>query len=171
MRLDPDAAARLIAVQFPELAGRAVRPLDAKGADNHIFRIGSDLCARFPKVAWAAATARREARALPRFSGAPLPVPEVYGLGAAGEGYPHPWSVLSWLPGTPLVESRCEPVRGCDVGDPYDQINTNISNASKCMTARKNINNLCFKGGNRGHQQQVTELGNLIRSCQKAYRQ
>lgn len=111
MRLDSDAAARLIALQFPELAGRAVRPLDAKGTDNHIFRIGSDLCARFPKVAWAAATARREARALPRFSGAPLPVPEVYGLGAAGEGYPHPWSVLSWLPGTPLED--------CAIGDPF----------------------------------------------------
>ena len=108
MRIDPETAVRLIAAQFPELAGRDVMPLGAKGTDNHIFRIGTDLCARFPKVAWAAGTAKREAAALPRFVGSPLPVPEVYGLGLPGEVYPFAWSVLSWLPGTPLEDSTLE---------------------------------------------------------------
>ena len=105
VKLDEGRATRLIAARFPELAGEPVRALAAKGTDNHIFRIGNDLCARFPKVAWAAGTARREAAALPRFVGAPLPVPAVYGLSEAGEDYPHAWSVLSWLPGTPLEDS------------------------------------------------------------------
>jgi aminoglycoside phosphotransferase (APT) family kinase protein len=105
VQLDEGRAARLIAARFPQLAGEPVRALTAKGTDNHIFRIGNDLCARFPKVAWAAGTARREVAALPRFAGAPLPVPAVYGLGEAGEDYPHAWSVLSWLPGTPLEDS------------------------------------------------------------------
>lgn len=42
---------------------------------------------------------------MPRFANAPLAVPEVYGLGAPGEGYACDWSVLSWLPGVPLEDS------------------------------------------------------------------
>jgi aminoglycoside phosphotransferase (APT) family kinase protein len=103
--LDLQAAVRLIAGQFPELAGTPVRHLAAQGTDNHIFRIGEDLCARFPKVAWASATATREAAALPRFLDSPVAMPKVYGLGARSEAYPHDWSVLTWLPGDPLEDS------------------------------------------------------------------
>lgn len=104
--LETSVVARLIAARFPELAGLPVRALSAKGTDNHIFRVGNDLCARFPKAAWAVGTAKREAAALPRFAGAPIPVPAVYGLGAAGDSYPHAWSVVSWLPGTPLEDTE-----------------------------------------------------------------
>jgi len=103
--LEQNVAAQMIAGQFPELAGRPVRPLAGKGTDNHIFRIGDDLCARFPKAAWAAGTATREAMALARFAASPLAVPEVYGLGAPTDEYPHPWSVLSWLPGEVMEDS------------------------------------------------------------------
>lgn len=103
--LDPQAAEELIQRQFPELAGREICHLPTRGTDNHIFRIGDDLCARFPKVPWAVGTARRETGALPRFAGAPLPVPEVYGVGAPSPEYPHAWSVLSWLPGAPLEDN------------------------------------------------------------------
>lgn len=102
--LSAGIAARLISQQFPELAEKKVLPMAAAGTDNFIFRIGDDLCARFPKAAWAADTARREASVLPRFTGAPLAVPEVYGLGRPGAGYPNSWSVLTWLPGTPLED-------------------------------------------------------------------
>lgn len=102
--LSPLVAARLIAEQFPELASKPIRHQAALGTDNHIFRIGDDLCARFPKVPWAAETARREVAALPRFAGAPIAAPLVYGLGAPGPGYPHDWSVLTWLGGTPLED-------------------------------------------------------------------
>lgn len=103
--LDPQTAEQLIQRQFPELAGRDIRHQPTQGTDNHIFRIGDDLCARFPKVPWAVRTARRETGALPHFAGAPLPVPQVYGLGTPSEIYPHTWSVLSWLPGAPLEDS------------------------------------------------------------------
>lgn len=95
-------AARLVAARFPELAGERVRALEGAGTDNHVFRIGERLVARFPKAPWAAGTAQREAAILPRFHAAPLAVPEVYGLGEPGAGYPHAWTVLSWLPGAPL---------------------------------------------------------------------
>jgi len=102
--MDAAAASRLIALQFPELANRPVTALRAKGTDNHILRIGDDLCARFPKAPWANETARREADALPVFAGAPIAVPAVYGLGAPGEGFPNAWSVLGWLPGEALED-------------------------------------------------------------------
>lgn len=103
--LDPQAAEQLIQRQFPELAGRAICHQPTRGTDNHIFRIGDDLCARFPKVPWAVRTARRETGALPHFAGAPLPVPQVYGIGTPSEIYPHTWSVLTWLPGAPLEDN------------------------------------------------------------------
>jgi aminoglycoside phosphotransferase (APT) family kinase protein len=103
--LDPQAAEQLIQCQFPELAERGIYHQPSRGTDNHIFRIGDDLCARFPKALWAVGTARREAGALPHFAGAPLPVPNVYGIGKPGPDYPYNWSVLSWLPGLPLEDS------------------------------------------------------------------
>ena len=102
--LNADIVARLITRQFPELAGKAVAHQAQKGTDNHIFRIGEDLCARFPKAPWASGTASREVLALPRFAGAPIRVPKVYGLGLPDAEFPLAWSVLSWLPGTPLED-------------------------------------------------------------------
>lgn len=103
--LDPHTATQLITSQFPELAGRDIHYEASKGTDNHIFRIGNELCARFPKVPWAAGTAIRETGALPRFAGAPIAVPQVYGIGTPSEAYPHTWSVLTWLHGAPLEDS------------------------------------------------------------------
>ena len=103
--LDPQAARQSIKDQFPELASRDIIYQASKGTDNHIFRIGDSLCARFPKSPWAASTAIRETSALPRFAGAPMAVPQVYGTGAPFNSYPNTWSVLSWLPGTPLEDS------------------------------------------------------------------
>lgn len=100
--LDARAAARLIAAQFPELAGEPVCVLDGAGTDTQVIRIGERWVARLPKAPWAAGTARREAAILARFRASPLDVPEVYGLGEPDESYPQAWTVLSWLPGAPL---------------------------------------------------------------------
>lgn len=101
-------AASLIRAQFPELSDRELYFQPSLGTDNLIIRIGDDLCARFPKVAWAVGSARREATALPRFAGAPLAVPEVYGIGSPTDAFPHPWSVVGWLAGAPLNEGMFE---------------------------------------------------------------
>lgn len=103
--INPHTATQLIISRFPELAGREICHEASKGTDNQIFRIGDDLCARFPKVPWAAGSARRETGALPRFAGAPIAVPQVYGIGSPSQAYPHTWSVLTWLPGAPLEDN------------------------------------------------------------------
>ncbi|MFE7620996.1 aminoglycoside phosphotransferase family protein [Streptomyces sp. NPDC057496] len=100
-----DVVATLIKEQFPRWSGKAVRHLASTGTVNAVFRIGDDLSARFPlrptDAAEALAVLEREARAsaeLARVSR--FPVPEPVALGKPGAGYPMPWSVQTWLPGT-----------------------------------------------------------------------
>ncbi|MFJ2898060.1 aminoglycoside phosphotransferase family protein [Streptomyces sp. NPDC087218] len=105
-----DIVATLIEEQFPQWSGKAVRHLSSTGTVNAVFRIGDDLSARFPlrptDAAKASAVLEREARAsaeLARVSR--FPVPEPVALGKPGAGYPMPWSVQTWLPGTVALDA------------------------------------------------------------------
>ncbi|MGX1371546.1 aminoglycoside phosphotransferase (APT) family kinase protein [Streptomyces canus] len=102
----------LIEEQFPQWSGKAIRPLSSTGTVNAVFRVGDDLSARFPLRSADAdevlAVLEREAEAsaeLARVSR--FPVPEPVALGRPGAGYPMPWSVQTWLPGT--VASDADP--------------------------------------------------------------
>lgn len=107
-----EIVAALIEEQFPRWSGEAIRPLSSTGTVNAVFRVGNDLSARFPlRLADAdevLAVLEREAEAsaeLARVSR--FPVPEPVALGKPGAGYPMPWSVQTWLPGT--VASDADP--------------------------------------------------------------
>ncbi|WP_112246707.1 aminoglycoside phosphotransferase family protein [Kribbella monticola] len=100
-----EVVATLIQEQFPQWSGRAIRPLPSTGTVNAIFRIGDDLSARFPlrlaDPAEVLAVLEREARASAELAQVSrFPVPEPVALGRPGAGYPMPWSVQTWLPGT-----------------------------------------------------------------------
>lgn len=54
-----------------------------------------------PRIAGAAADVELERRWLPRLAPhLPVTVPRPLKLGVPAEGYPHPWAVYRWLPGT-----------------------------------------------------------------------
>ena len=94
-----------MAAQFPEWADLPVRQVRSAGTINAIFRVGTGLTARFPMRDGETEAVRREllaeayaARLLhnrTRFA-TPRPV----AIGEPGYGYPLPWSVQTWLPGT-----------------------------------------------------------------------
>ncbi|MFJ8946062.1 aminoglycoside phosphotransferase family protein [Streptomyces sp. NPDC102395] len=100
-----DMVATLIREQFPQWSGEDVRLVPSTGTVNAIFRIGNGLSARFPlrpvDAAEALAVLEREAEASAELAQVSrFPVPEPVALGKPGAGYPMPWSIQTWLPGT-----------------------------------------------------------------------
>jgi aminoglycoside phosphotransferase (APT) family kinase protein len=106
LTVDVATVRALVAEQFPTWARLAVRAVASRGTVNAIFRIGDHLAARFPLQPGDVITTRRwleaEAAAAERLAGAtrfrtPEPI-------APGRGYPLPWSVQTWIPGTDATE-------------------------------------------------------------------
>lgn len=101
-----ETASALIAAQFPETAAMAVKPLNSSGTVNSIFRVGDGLVARFPLRSSSPEETRQhletEAAAVSEFAGhCPYPAPTWIGVGEPGPGYPAPWSLQTWVDGTP----------------------------------------------------------------------
>jgi aminoglycoside phosphotransferase (APT) family kinase protein len=102
-----ELAARLVAAQFPQWAGLPVRRVEPGGWDNVTFRLGAGLSVRLPSGPWYAEQAAKEHRWLPVLAGQlPLRIPQPVAKGEPGCGFPWPWSVYRWLPGTPLAASH-----------------------------------------------------------------
>ncbi|MFD7072529.1 aminoglycoside phosphotransferase family protein [Streptomyces sp. NPDC059913] len=107
-----EIVAALVQEQFPRWSGKAIRPVASTGTVCAIFRIGDDLSARFPlrltDAAETLAVLEQEAEASAELAQVSrFPAPEPVALGKPGVGYPMPWSVQTWLPGT--VASDADP--------------------------------------------------------------
>jgi len=102
---DPTLVRRLLTAQLPHWADLPVEPVEPRGTDNALYRVGADLVARLPRRARTVATLEKEREWLPRLAPAlPLPVPTPVANGAPGEGYPFVWSVYRWLEGANAVD-------------------------------------------------------------------
>jgi Novel toxin 16 len=64
------------------------------------------------------------------------------------------------------VENACGAATTCTAADTKATLNTKIGQHSRCIDARKVINNTCFGGGDAGHKQAITERTNAIAKCQ-----
>ena len=96
-----DLARRLFESQRPELAGLQVEPI-GEGWDNWSFRIGGEWLARLPRRSLAAPLIENEWKWLPRIAqGLPLQVPVPTQLGRPEFGYPFPWAIYPYVPGSP----------------------------------------------------------------------
>ena len=103
----------LIIDQVPSLAGQAIVPVDSGGTVNAIFRIGDTATARFPlrngDPDQLLSRLRSEFEASAEFVRAcPVPAPTPLHVGHPGHGYPLPWTVQSWVAGTPATPSGHE---------------------------------------------------------------
>jgi aminoglycoside phosphotransferase (APT) family kinase protein len=91
---------RLVAAQRPRWADLPVTPLpgQVEGTDHVLFRIGDELLARMPKIAWAVDQADSDARWLPVLAPhLPVRIPVPLYLGEPGAGYPWRWTVVPWI--------------------------------------------------------------------------
>ncbi|MFD6953662.1 aminoglycoside phosphotransferase [Nocardiopsis sp. TSRI0078] len=101
-----ETAARLIAAQFPEWTGLPLAPVLPGGTVNTVFRLGERFSVRFPlRLEEPEAVGRRlkaeAAAAHELFGHTRFATPEPVAIGEPGQGYPMPWAIQTWLPGTP----------------------------------------------------------------------
>ncbi|WP_439657554.1 aminoglycoside phosphotransferase family protein [Lentzea sp. HUAS TT2] len=100
-----DVVRAMIADQFPAWASEPVQRIASDGTVNTIFRIGDEAAARFlirrRTVDAAREVLKREAEASQRFADqSTVPAPRPIAIGEPAEGYPLPWAVQTWIPGT-----------------------------------------------------------------------
>ncbi|WP_144711613.1 aminoglycoside phosphotransferase family protein [Curtobacterium pusillum] len=97
----------LLLDQHPDLADLPLAVV-ANGWDNVIVRLGDCFAVRLPRRAAAAVLVEHEQRWLPEIARrvAPVaPVPLPVRTGRPALGYPWAWSVVRWLPGSPVGET------------------------------------------------------------------
>ncbi len=99
-----DLVRALIVAQTPELGELTVEPM-AFGWDNALFLVGDSLLARLPRRLAGVALIESEQRWLrqlaPRL---PLPIPAPIHCGVPGGGFPWPWSICPYVPGTSVLD-------------------------------------------------------------------
>lgn len=101
--IDQGLVRRLLAAQLPGFAPFAVEPVTLQGTDNVIFRLGDELSVRLPRKRAAVHGLNVELEWLPRLARAlPVAVPVPVAAGEPDDGYPFPWAVCRWVPGTLL---------------------------------------------------------------------
>ncbi|HEY1320358.1 MAG TPA: aminoglycoside phosphotransferase family protein [Streptosporangiaceae bacterium] len=110
--IDAGLVRRLVAVQFPRLAGLPVSAVRSTGTVNAIYRLGDDLCARLPRLQRYTSDLVDELRWLPWL--APhlsLQVPEPVAVGHPAGGYPFPWAIYRWIGGQPYADELVDDER------------------------------------------------------------
>jgi aminoglycoside phosphotransferase (APT) family kinase protein len=113
IRATVEQVRRLVAAQRPQWAGLPVTPLpgEVEGTDHVLFRIGDELVARMPKIAWAVDQADSDARWLPVLAPRlPVRIPVPLHLGEPGAGYPWRWTVVPWIAGSTPPRLGCDDV-------------------------------------------------------------
>src|SRR5262249_37888251 len=121
LTVSEETVRELVAVQFPRWAGLPVRQVASQGTVNALYRIGDRLVARLPLRPGDAASIRRQLRdeadaARELLGRTRFPTPEPVALGEPTAGYPLPWSVQTWIPGT--VATAADP--GASPGFAHD---------------------------------------------------
>jgi aminoglycoside phosphotransferase (APT) family kinase protein len=107
--IDPGLVGRLVAEQFPQLAGLPISVVRSTGTVNAIYRLGDDLTVRLPRVATWAQDLDKELNWLPKLSPQlSLAVPEPVGKGHPSSSYPFSWAIYGWIDGQPYVDALVE---------------------------------------------------------------
>jgi aminoglycoside phosphotransferase (APT) family kinase protein len=91
---------RLLAAQFPQWAELPIERVPSSGTDNALYRLGTDMVVRIPRIGWAVDAVQKERTWLPVLAPhLPVAVPLPLANGEPGESFDWPWTVYTWLEG------------------------------------------------------------------------
>ena len=100
INIDTHLIQQLLNEQFPQWAILPIKRIQSDGTDNTIFRIGSDLCVRLPRIPEADKQIVLEQKWLPQLAPSlPFSIPTLFGKGKPRTDYPSHWSIYRWLEG------------------------------------------------------------------------
>ncbi len=100
---------RLLAAQHPQWSDLTIERVRSAGTDNAMYRLGDELAVRLPRIGWAVGNIVKERRWLPILGPRlPLAVPQPVAVGEPTPDFPHPWSVVQWLPGELATRDRLD---------------------------------------------------------------
>jgi aminoglycoside phosphotransferase (APT) family kinase protein len=100
--LHTDAALvrRLLAAQLPHWAELPIERVPSSGTVNALYRLGSDMVVRLPRISGGTGGIDKDFEWLPRLAPLlPVRVPVPLAKGEPAEGYPWRWGVYRWLDG------------------------------------------------------------------------
>lgn len=110
--IDSELVRVLIRTQFPQFGDPAIDAVPSTGTVNAMYRLGTDLCVRMPRVALWSAHLEKELEWLPVLSTrVSLAVPERMAKGEPGNGYPFPWAIYRWIDGDTYAIERVDDER------------------------------------------------------------
>lgn len=112
VEIGPSLVRRLLEAQFAQWADLALTPVEPRGTDNALYRLGGELVVRLPRRDRTVLTLEKELAWLPRIAPfLPLPVPAPLATGGPTEEYAWTWSVYSWLEGESATPDRLTDAR------------------------------------------------------------
>jgi aminoglycoside phosphotransferase (APT) family kinase protein len=107
--VDETLVGNLLRSQMPTFAELHLVGVEPWGTDNAIWRLGSDLVIRLPRIHWAAGQAELEAQWLPRLApNLPVAIPEPIAIGEPSEEYRYRWAIHRWIPGEAAALNRMD---------------------------------------------------------------
>lgn len=111
VNIDKSLVLRLISDQFPQFNKLPIEKVLSAGTDNALYRLGSDMVVRMPRIDEATSQVDREHTWLPRIAPfLPLAIPQPIAKGIPGGGYPWHWSIYRWLEGeNATIENITDP--------------------------------------------------------------
>lgn len=112
VEVDPPLVRRLLTAQLPAWAALPLEPVEPRGTDNALYRLGDDMVVRLPRRARTVVTLEKELRWLPAIAPfLPLAVPTPLATGAPTDDFPWTWAVYSWLDGENATAARLADAR------------------------------------------------------------
>jgi aminoglycoside phosphotransferase (APT) family kinase protein len=98
--VDEELVRDLIRLQMPGFSHLPLAIVEPWGTDNAIWRLGTDLVVRLPRIHWATGQIELEAQWLPRLAPhLPVVIPQPVAMGVPTDNYPYRWAVHQWIPG------------------------------------------------------------------------